>query len=530
MVIKILLYVVCLTGAGIGIIFASAADVAGLRLHGWILLVGSIAALFSYIGKKAQRQAFDEDKILSQLGIKASLMWGSIAAILQILILLPLLKPVGLSWEFLQETFSYGRIYPSFITAMLYGFGGNILMTCGFYILRRTCQTDLAPRGLGYFVFWGYQLFLILAVSGSVLGISQGKLYAEAEWYADILLLLVWLSFLVIYVGTLLKRKGQRIYVSNWFYLAFIIGFLFLHILNGLSVPASLFGAKSYSLFSGVQEAVVQSLYYYNMSNFFLVMGFLGVMYYFLPKVSGNPVYSYHLSFWHFWSLAVLSLWAFPQSLYFTTLPGWVQDFGMIVLIMLTIPSWGGAINGILTLHKKWHLFWQNPVISMMVFGILFYMVAVLVSLLGGMKILSDLWGDAFGGISGTYFGHLGWAGLFAFAVMYYLVPVLWDRKSLYSVGLVYWHLVLLLLSMVLYGLTSALDGMVQSYMLGSYDIFGFLRYRQDQVIISALPFYLAYLVSGILYLFLTEHFKPAVQITFQIVTQRGKNNNGGTL
>ncbi len=494
---KIFLYVLCFAGVIIGSVFVSTSgQTVGGEVQGWILLLASIIGILSCIGKR-----FDEisyDKMLGRLFVSASLLWGLLAAILQVVIFVPLLFE-GFSGG--GSFLSYGRLYPIFIVSMLYGFGGNILLLSGFHILRKTCEVSLSPFGLGYFIFWGYQLFLLLSVSGCIFGVVQGRLYAEAEWYADILLLLVLLSFLFIYVATLKERRNLRIYIGNLFYLGFILGFILLHVVNNLSVPLSFLSIRSHSIFSGLGDALVQFWYVYNMSIIFLNFGFLGMLYYFFPRLVGRPLYSYQLGVFHFWSLVIFSMWGGWHLLFFVSLGSWLEYLGVIIIIILFVPSVGGGFNFLLTLSRRWHLFWEDPIICMMVFSVFFYILFILFSLFDGLLFSLNFWGSAFGGIAGTYFGHLGWGGLLGFACLYYLVPHLWDRRFIYSRILIYCHLFLLLFCMILHGFVLLLSEFVRSEMFSSYQALGILRYSLDEIVLESLPFYGIYLLIGVLYL-----------------------------
>ena len=268
---------------------------------------------------------------------------------------------------------NFGRLRPVHTSAVIFAFGGNALLATSFYVVQRTSKARLWGRWLPWFVFWGYQLFIVMAASGYVLGVTQGREYAEPEWYVDLWLTVVWVAYLLVFLGTLMKRKEPHIYVANWFFLAFIVTVAMLHIVNNLAVPVSFFGTKSYSAFSGVQDAMTQWWYGHNAVGFFLTAGFLGIMYYFVPKRAERPVYSYQLSIVHFWTLIFLYIWAGPHHLHYTALPDWAQTLGMTFSIMLWMPSWGGMINGLMTLSGAWDKLRTDPVIRFLVVSVAFY-------------------------------------------------------------------------------------------------------------------------------------------------------------
>jgi cytochrome c oxidase cbb3-type subunit I len=278
-----------------------------------------------------------------------------------------------LNFDWAQGYLNFGRLRPLHTSAVIFAFGGNALIATAFYVVQRTSAARLWGGNLAWFVFWGYQLFIVLAATGYVLGSTQGQEYAEPEWLADLWLTIVWVAFLAVFMGTLLKRREPHIYVANWFYLAFIVTVAMLHVVNNIQVPVSIFGSKSVPVWSGVQSAMIQWWYGHNAVGFFLTAGFLGMMYYFIPKQAERPVYSYKLSIIHFWALIFLYIWAGPHHLHYTALPDWAQTLGMTFSIMLWMPSWGGMINGLMTLSGAWDKLRTDPVIRMMVVAVGFY-------------------------------------------------------------------------------------------------------------------------------------------------------------
>ena len=268
---------------------------------------------------------------------------------------------------------NFGRMRPLHTSAVIFAFGGNVLIATSFYVVQRTCKARLLGGSLPWFVFWGYKLSSCWRAPAICSASRRASEYAEPEWYADIWLTIVWVCYLLVFLGTIWKRKEPHIYVANWFYLAFIVTIAVLHIVNNLAMPVSLLETKSYSLFSGVQDALTQWWYGHNAVGFFLTAGFLGIMYYFIPKRADRPIYSYRLSIVHFWSLIFIYIWAGPHHLLYTALPEWAQTLGMTFSIILWMPSWGGMINGLMTLSGAWDKLRTDPVLRMLVVSVAFY-------------------------------------------------------------------------------------------------------------------------------------------------------------
>jgi cytochrome c oxidase cbb3-type subunit 1 len=310
-----------------------------------------------------------------------------------------------------------------------------------------------------------------------VLGVTQGKEYAEPEWYVDIWLTIVWVAYLLVFLGTLWKRKEPHIYVANWFFLAFIVTVAMLHVVNALAVPVSLAGTKSYSLFAGVQDAMTQWWYGHNAVGFFLTAGFLGIMYYFIPKRVERPIYSYRLSIVHFWSLIFLYIWAGPHHLHYTALPDWAQTLGMTFSIMLWMPSWGGMINGLMTLSGAWDRLRTDPVVRLLVVSVAFYGMSTFEGPLMAIKSVNSLSHYTDWTIGHVHSGALGWVGMVSFGAIYCLVPWLWKRRGLYSLRLVEWHFWISTIGIVLYITSMWVSGVMQGLMWRAYDKLGFLKY-----------------------------------------------------
>ncbi|MBU0658250.1 MAG: cytochrome-c oxidase, cbb3-type subunit I, partial [Alphaproteobacteria bacterium] len=352
-----------------------------------------------------------------------------------------------------------------------------------------------------WFVLIGFNLFCVWAATGYVMGQTQSKEYAEPEWYVDWWLTIVWLAYLAVFMGTLIKRKEPHIYVANWFYLSFIITVAMLHVVNNLSIPVSMFGSKSVQVFSGVQDAMVQWWYGHNAVGFFLTAGFLGMMYYFVPKQAERPIYSYRLSIIHFWSLIFLYIWAGPHHLHYTALPDWAQTLGMVFSIMLWMPSWGGMINGLMTLNGAWDKIRTDPIIRMMVMALAFYGMSTFEGPMMSIKAVNSLSHYTDWTIGHVHSGALGWNGMITFACLYYMAPRLWGRERLYSLRMVNWHFWLATVGIVLYAAAMWTAGIMQGLMWREYGSDGYLVYAFSEVVKAMFPMYLIRAAGGLLYL-----------------------------
>ncbi|HLV06827.1 MAG TPA: cytochrome-c oxidase, cbb3-type subunit I, partial [Croceibacterium sp.] len=399
------------------------------------------------------------------------------------------------------EYATFGRLRPLHTSAVIFAFGGNALIATSFYVVQRTCRARLAFPGLARFVFWGYQLFIVLAASGYVLGITQSREYAEPEWYVDLWLTIVWVAYLIVFVGTLLRRSEPHIYVANWFYLSFIITIAMLHIINNLAVPVSFLGSRSYSAFAGVQDALVQWWYGHNAVAFFLTVPFLAMMYYFVPKQAERPIYSYRLSILHFWSLIFLYIWAGPHHLHYTALPDWAQTLGMVFSVILWMPSWGGMINGLMTLNGAWDKIRTDPIIRMMVAALAFYGMATFEGPMLSIKAVNSLSHYTDWTIGHVHAGALGWNGLITFAAVYFLTPRLWKRERLYSLRWVNWHFWLSMLGIALYAGSMWVAGITQGLMWREYGADGYLVNSFAETISALMPMYLMRAAGGVFYL-----------------------------
>ena len=440
--------------------------------------------------------AYDDDPI--RWGVIATLFWGLAGMLAGVYIASQLAFP-ALNLNFEYTTF--GRLRPLHTSAVIFAFGGNALIATSFYVVQRTCRTRLAFPRLARFVFWGYQLFIVLAATGYLMGVTEAKEYAEPEWYVDLWLTIVWLAYLAVFVGTIVRRREPHIYVANWFYLAFIITIAMLHVVNNLSMPTSLLGSKSYSAFAGVQDALTQWWYGHNAVGFFLTAGFLAMMYYFVPKQAERPIYSYRLSIIHFWSLIFLYIWAGPHHLHYTALPDWAQTLGMVFSIMLWMPSWGGMINGLMTLNGAWDKIRTDPIIRMMVMALAFYGMSTFEGPMMSIKSVNSLSHYTDWTIGHVHSGALGWNGMITFACVYYMVPRLWGRVRLYSLRMVNWHFWLATVGIVFYAASMWVAGIMQGLMWREYGADGYLVYSFVETVAAMHPMYLIRATGGLLYL-----------------------------
>ena len=431
-------------------------------------------------------------------GVIATTLWGVVGFLAGTYIAFQLAFPL-LNWD-LPWT-SFGRLRPLHTSAVIFAFGGNALIATSFYVVQRTSAARLWGGNLAWFVFWGFQLVIVLAASGYILGATQSKEYAEPEWLTDWWLTVVWVAYLAVFLGTIVKRKEPHIYVANWFYLSFIVTIAMLHVVNNLSIPVSMFGSKSVQVFSGVQDAMTQWWYGHNAVGFFLTAGFLGMMYYFVPKQAGRPVYSYKLSIIHFWALIFLYIWAGPHHLHYTALPDWAQTLGMVFSIMLWMPSWGGMINGLMTLNGAWDKIRTDPIIRMMVMALAFYGMSTFEGPMMSIKAVNSLSHYTDWTIGHVHSGALGWNGMITFAAVYYLVPRLWKRERMYSLRMINWHFWFASAGIVFYAASMWVAGVTQGLMWREYSADGYLVNSFADTVAALHPMYLLRAFGGLLYL-----------------------------
>ncbi|MBN8607528.1 MAG: cytochrome-c oxidase, cbb3-type subunit I [Caulobacterales bacterium] len=462
-------------------------------LFGGAMLIGSVVR-----PNPADRESRYENGVI-KAGVIASMFWGIAGFLVGVIIAAQLALPNIFYFEDFGWL-NFGRLRPLHTNAVIFAFGGNVLIATSFYVVQRTCRARLAGGLWSWFVFWGFQLVIVLAGTGYLLGITQGREYAELPWYTDIWLTIVWVAYLLVFLGTIWKRQEKHIYVANWFYLAFIVTIAMLHIVNNLAVPVSFSGWFSYSLFSGVQDALTQWWYGHNAVGFFLTAGFLGIMYYFIPKQADRPVYSYRLSIIHFWALIFLYIWAGPHHLHYTALPQWAQSLGATFSIMLWMPSWGGMINGLMTLSGAWDKLRTDPVLRMLVVSVAFYGMSTFEGPVMSIRAVNSLSHYTDWTIGHVHSGALGWVAFVSFGALYCLTMWLWKKRQV-SHALVEWHFWLSTLGIVLYITSMWVAGIMQGLMWRAYNEFGFLEYSFVETVEAMHPYYLIRALGGVLFL-----------------------------
>jgi cytochrome c oxidase cbb3-type subunit 1 len=427
----------------------------------------------------------------------AALFWGLAGMAVGIYIAFELAFP----WLNIAPWFNFGRLRPLHTSAVIFAFGGNVLLATSFYVVQRTCRARLAGDLAPWFVVLGYQVFIALAGTGYLLGITEGKEYAEPEWYVDLWLTVVWVMYLLVFVGTLMRRKEPHVYVANWFFLAMILTIAMLHLGNNATIPISLLSTKSVILWGGVQDAMFEWWYGHNAVGFFLTAGFLGIMYYFVPKRAERPIYSYRLSIIHFWALIFLYIWAGPHHLHYTALPDWAQTLGMTFSIMLWMPSWGGMINGLLTLSGAWDKLRTDPVLRMLVVSVAFYGMSTFEGPAMSIKTVNSLSHYTDWTVGHVHSGALGWVAYVSFGALYCMIPWLWNKRDLYSIRLVNWHFWISTLGIVLYITSMWVSGILQGLMWRSYTPQGYLEYSFIETVAAMHPFYIIRGLGGVLFI-----------------------------
>jgi len=433
-------------------------------------------------------------RVVRQFAIM-SVVWGIVGMLVGVLIASQLAWPdlnFGIPW------LTYGRIRPLHTNAVIFAFGGSALMATSFYVVQRTCHVRLFSDALAGFVFWGWQLIILSAVVTLPLGYTRGKEYAELEWPITIMIAVVWIAYAIVFFGTLAKRKVKHIYVANWFYGAFIVAVALLHVVNGASLPVSYL--KSYSAYAGVQDAMVQWWYGHNAVGFFLTAGFLGMMYYFVPKQADRPIYSYRLSIVHFWALIFTYMWAGPHHLHYTALPDWVQSVGMVFSLILLAPSWGGMINGMMTLSGAWHKLRSDPILRFLIVSLSFYGMSTFEGPMMAIKTVNALSHYTDWGIGHVHSGALGWVGFITIGSLYYMIPRLYGKTQMYSVKLIEVHFWTATIGVVLYISSMWIAGVMQGIMWRSVNDDGTLMYTFIEGVKATYPYYVIRLVGGAMY------------------------------
>ena len=435
------------------------------------------------------------DKVVRQFAFM-TVIWGIVGMLVGVIIAAELIWP---TLNFDLPYLSYGRLRPLHTNAVIFAFGGSGLFAASYYIVQRTCQVRLFSDKLASFTFWGWQLVILLAAITLPLGITQGKEYAELEWPIDILITIVWVAYAVVFFGTLALRKIKHIYVANWFFAAYIITIAVLHIVNNVAVPVTL--TKSYDIYSGVVDAMIEWWYGHNAVGFFLTAAFLGMMYYFVPKQAGRPIYSYRLSIVHFWALISIYMWAGPHHLQYTSLPDWVQSLGMVFSIILLAPSWGGMINGIMTLSGAWYKLRTDPILKFLIVSLSFYGMSTFEGPMMSIKTVNALAHDTDWVIGHVHSGALGWVAFMTIGSMYSMIPRLWGRKEMWSIRLIDVHFWIATVGVVLYVSAMWIAGVMQGLMWRATNADGTLTYTFVESLKATYPYYGVRLGGGILFL-----------------------------
>ena len=434
-------------------------------------------------------------KVVRQFAVM-TVIWGVVGMLVGVIIAAQLIWP---ELNFGQSWLSYGRLRPLHTNAVIFAFGGCSLFATSYYVVQRTCHARLFSDALAAFTFWGWQVVIVLAAVTLPLGITSGKEYAELEWPIDILITLVWVSYAIVFFGTVFKRKVAHIYVANWFFGAFILTVAVLHLVNSAAVPVTFW--KSYSAYAGAQDAMVQWWYGHNAVGFFLTAGFLGMMYYFIPKQAGRPVYSYRLSVVHFWALIFTYMWAGPHHLHYTALPDWTQSLGMIFSLILLAPSWGGMINGIMTLSGAWHKLRNDPILKFLIVSLSFYGMSTFEGPMMSIKTVNALSHYTDWTVGHVHSGALGWVGLVAMGSVYYLLPRVFGRTEMYSVKLINVHFWISTIGIVLYIASMWIAGVMQGLMWRAVNEDGTLTYTFVESVKATYPYYVIRLAGGLLVL-----------------------------
>jgi cytochrome c oxidase cbb3-type subunit 1 len=435
------------------------------------------------------------DKVVRQFSIM-TIVWGVVGMLVGLIIAAQLAWP---ELNFGISFLSYGRLRPLHTNAVIFAFGGSALFASCYYVSQRTGQTPLFAPKLAAFTFWGWQLVILSAAISLPMGFTTGKEYAELEWPIDLLITAVWVSFAIVFFGTLIQRRVRHIYVANWFFGAFILTVAVLHLVNSAEIPAG--WMKSYSAYAGVQDAMVQWWYGHNAVGFFLTAGFLGMMYYFIPKQAERPVYSYRLSIVHFWALIFTYMWAGPHHLHYTALPDWTQSLGMIFSLVLLAPSWGGMINGIMTLSGAWHKLRDDPVLRFLIVSLSFYGMSTFEGPMMSIKTVNALSHYTDWTVGHVHSGALGWVGLISMGTMYFLIPRLFGQKKMHSQAAIELHFWMATIGIVLYIAAMWIAGVMQGLMWRAINDDGTLTYTFVEGVKATYPYYVIRVLGGALYL-----------------------------
>jgi cytochrome c oxidase cbb3-type subunit I len=444
---------------------------------------------------KTSQSAVYDDGVVRGFAVM-SVIYGVVGMLVGVIIAAQLTWPelnMGIEW------LTYGRLRPLHTNAVIFAFGGSVLFATSYYVVQRTCHTALFSSKLAWFTFWGWNAVIVSAVITLPMGLTESKEYAELIWPIDLLIAVVWVAYAIVFFGTVGIRKVRHIYVANWFFGAYIITIALLHIVNNLAIPTSM--THSYSLYAGVQDAMVQWWYGHNAVGFFLTAAFLGMMYYFIPKQAERPVYSYRLSIVHFWALIFTYMWAGPHHLHYTALPDWTQSVGMVFSLILLAPSWGGMINGIMTLSGAWHKLRDDPILRFLIVSLSFYGMSTFEGPMMSIKTVNALSHYTDWTIGHVHSGALGWVGLVSMGSLYYLIPRLYGQKKMFSVPAIELHFWVATIGIVLYIAAMWIAGVMQGLMWRSVNPDGSLTYTFVESVKATFPFYVIRLLGGLLYL-----------------------------
>ena len=515
--------VIAILVAVAGLAFAAAGrQDAAMQTHGFLILIFGLGCIFAVMrgyyepepGSERLAQYYDEP---TKAGIVLAMFWAVIGMFVGVWVAALLAWP---ELTFVDEAWaSFGRLRPVHTSGVIFGFGGNALIATSFHVLQRTSRARLPDQLSPWFVLVGYNLFCLIAASGYLMGITQSKEYAEPEWYADFWLVIVWVVYFLIYIRTLRRRNEPHIYVANWYYMAFILVVAMLHIVNNLAVPVSWGNAKSYSLFSGVQDAMTQWWYGHNAVAFFLTAGFLGMLYYYLPKRAGRPIFSYRLSIISFWGITFIYMWAGSHHLHYTALPQWVQTLGMTFSIVLLVPSWASAGNALATLNGAWHKVRDDATLRFMMVAAVFYGLSTFEGSFMAIRAVNSLSHYTDWTVGHVHAGALGWVAMITFGSFYALVPWMWRQERMYSSKLVEIHFWLALAGTVIYVFAMWNSGIIQGLMWRTYNDSGTLAYSFIDSLVAMHPYYIARTLGGLC--FLTGAVVCAYNIAMTIRTGR---------
>lgn len=489
--------------ACVGLAMATLGHADAMGVHGAIVLAVSICLAFLVIGaldlpepSEARLTQYYDDPI--KAGVVLTMIWAVVGMLVGVVIASQLAWPdlaFDAGWS------SYGRLRPVHTSGVIFGFGGNALIATSFHVVQRTTRARLPGQFSPWFVLIGYNLFCVIAASGYLMGVTQSKEYAEPEWYADIWLTIVWVMYFILFIRTLARRKEPHIYVANWYYMAFILVVAILHIVNNLAIPTSLARVKSYSAFAGVQDAMTQWWYGHNAVAFFLTAGFLGMMYYYLPKRAGRPIFSYRLSIISFWGITFMYMWAGSHHLHYTALPHWVQTLGMTFSVVLLVPSWASAGNALATLNGAWHKVRDDATLRFMMAAAVFYGLSTFEGSFLAIRPVNSLSHYTDWTVGHVHAGALGWVALITFGSIYTLVPALWKRERMHSPGLVEAHFWLAIAGTVIYVFAMWNSGIIQGLMWRTYNEDGSLSYSFIESVAAMHPYYIARAFGGLLFL-----------------------------